>query len=130
MSKETIFREVEVDTGVITLGAAVPKDVQPLLDSAGPNTYRFKPGTYSRAESITVVLNASTQYVQSMTFRYPPGTDYNALVAEYTEGLGDPASQSGSSATWRDSETTFQLTGNGGSVTSVLTDGGGTASAA
>ena len=120
MSKETIFREIEVGTGqTLTLGAAIPSDVQSML-SGSPPTYRMNPGTFGRAESITVGMSGSN--VQSLTFRYAPGTDFATLVAEYTEGLGTPISQSGSSATWQDSETTFQLNANGGSVTSVLTD--------
>ena len=119
MSQE-IFREVEVGTGqMLTLGAPIPFDVQSML-SGSPPTYRMNPGTFGRAESITVGMNGSN--VQSLTFRYAPGTDYATLLSEYTEGLGAPSSQTSNSATWQDSETTFQLSANGGSVTSVLSD--------
>jgi spore germination protein YaaH len=123
VSKETIFREVVVGTGQkITLGATVPSDVQSMMTPAGNNSYKLKAGDFSRAESITVTVDASSKVVTTMNFKYAPGTSYAALVTTYTEAMGSPASTSGNSATWNDGQTSFQLTGNGGSVTSVLTD--------
>lgn len=123
VSKQPIFRSIEVGHDQhLTLDAPIPSDVLPLMEPAGPNRMKMRPGTFHRAESITVLLAADGN-VQRMDFAYDPGTSYDALLQDYTNDLGQPTHQDGASAdagrrsVWEDAATRFELfsQGSGGS---------------
>lgn len=118
-SKEPIFRSIEVGEGQsLSLDAPIPADVLPLMHSAGPNRMMMNPGTFHRAETITVEL-ADDQNVQRMDFTYDPGTHYHHLLSEYTHQLGQPthdnpeAPDAERRSVWEDSATRFELFANG-----------------
>lgn len=106
-----IFRSIEVANDLsLTLGAPIPPEVMNDMDPAGANKYRMKPGTYSRAKSITVLVDDS-QLVQRMDFHYDEGTSYSELREEYVVQIGPPskADDAKEQTTWRDDQTTFEL---------------------
>jgi hypothetical protein len=114
-STQPIFRTIQVGHDQhITLDEPIPADVLPLMHSAGPNRYMMNPGTFSRAESITVEL-AADQNVQQMDFTYDSETSYQTLLADYTAELGPPApgADGDQSAVWEDDLTRFELFANG-----------------
>ena len=124
VSKQPIFRSIEVGHDQhLTLDAPIPSDVLPLMEPAGPDRMKMRPGTFHRAESITVLL-AADKNVQRMDFAYDPGTSYDALLQDYTNDLGQPTQQDGASAgaerrsVWEDAATRFELfaQGSGGSA--------------
>jgi hypothetical protein len=123
VSKGPIFRSIDVDQDQqITLGQQLSSTVQGMVDPAGTNRYKLKSGTFGRAASITIQLASSNGPVQTLEFAYGPDPDYNRMLAEYIEGLGDPDSSTPTSAMWTDSETKFELWGSGTTVNSRLTD--------
>lgn len=115
-SKQPIFRTIQVGQDQhLTLDAPIPADVMRLMQPAGPDRYAMRPGTFHRAESITVEL-ADDQNVQRMDFTYDPGTSYGALLQDYTNDLGAPtgASPDGEQrSVWEDAATRFELFANG-----------------
>lgn len=118
-SKEPIFRTIEVGEGqTLSLDAPIPADVLPLMHAAGPNRMMMNPGTFHRAESITVNL-ADDKNVQSMDFTYVRGTRYAHLLEEYTAQLGAPAQDNPDApeaerrTVWQDALTRFTLFAKG-----------------
>jgi hypothetical protein len=121
-SKEPIFRSIEVGEGQsLSLDAPIPADVLPLMHPAGPNRMMMNPGTFHRAETITVEL-AGDRNVQRMDFTYDAGTRYHHLLEEYRHQLGRPTQDNADApdaerrTLWEDSATRFELfaSGHGG----------------
>lgn len=119
---EPIFRSVQVGTGQsLTLGEPIPADVMPLVQFIPPDRYQLRPGTFHRAQTITVQVADGRQDgpVQRMDFTYDPGTSYEGLLQEYTAELGPPAQDNSDAppaerrSLWEDPETTFELYAQG-----------------
>lgn len=127
---QPVFRTIEVGTDQhITLGEPITPDVRALMDPAPPGSVklRMRTGTFGQAASITVDLSPTDMNVQQIEFTYDPGTDYDALVAAYTEELGQPnetgtVADSEQSSVWKDTITLFQLWSRGATVGSLLKD--------
>jgi hypothetical protein len=119
-SQQPIFRIIQVgEDQHLSLDAPIPADVLPLMEPVPnePNQMKMRPGTFHRAQSITVTL-AGDENVQRMDFTYDPGTDYQTLLDDYTQELGNPAQNGGSPgaeqrSVWEDSATRFELFANG-----------------
>lgn len=114
-STQPIFRTIQVGHDQhLTLDEPIPADVLPLMEPAGPNRMMMRPGTFHRAQSITVEL-AADQNVQQMDFTYDPGTNYEVLLQDYTAELGEPvqAADADQSSLWEDDLTRFELFANG-----------------
>lgn len=113
-SNPPIFRTIQVGHDQhLTLDEPIPADVLPLMEPAGPNRMMMRPGTFHRAQSITVEL-AADQNVQQMDFTYDPGTSYDVLLQDYTDQLGQPTgTQAQQSSVWEDDLTRFELFANG-----------------
>ena len=113
-STQPIFRTIQVGHDQhLTLDEPIPADVLPLMEPAGPNRMMMRPGTFHRAQSITVEL-AADQNVQQMDFTYDPGTSYDVLLQDYTDQLGEPTgTQDGEQSVWEDDLTRFELFANG-----------------
>lgn len=124
VSQQPIFRSIEVGHDQhLSLDAPIPADVLPLMEPAGHGRMKMRPGTFHRAESITVLL-AADEKVQRMDFAYDPATSYDTLLQDYTNDLGQPTHQDGAPAgaerrsVWEDAATRFELfaQGSGGST--------------
>lgn len=115
---EALFRSIDVgDDLKLALGETIPPDVMKDMSPAGPNTYKFKDGTYARAESITVLVNAK-QLVQSMEFGYPKDMEYAWQRANFINEIGEPTGGDGvpnaqQQTVWQDSQTRFVLWARG-----------------
>lgn len=114
-SNPPIFRTIQVGHDQhLSLAEPIPQDVLQLMQPAGPNRMSMRPGTFHRAQSITVEL-AADQNVQQMDFTYDPGTSYQQLLDDYTAELGQPTqgSDGSQSTVWEDALTRFTLSANG-----------------
>lgn len=114
-STQPIFRTIQVGHDQhLTLDEPIPADVLPLMEPAGPDRMMMRPGTFHRAQSITVEL-AADENVQQMDFTYDPGTSYDELLQDYTDQLGQPtpASDADRGSVWEDDLTRFELFANG-----------------
>ncbi|HEX8395168.1 MAG TPA: hypothetical protein VF665_22665 [Longimicrobium sp.] len=124
-SQQPIFRFVEVGTGQrLTLGEPVPADVLPLTEPAGANKLKMKAHTFGGASEIVIQLSPA-ETVRDVTFAYAAGTDYDAMVNQFTDELGTPESQNNQLTRWRDDQTTFQVTQQASAVGSLLADRAG-----
>lgn len=116
-----IFRSIDVgDDLQLTLGQPIPpevmKDMEP--DPKDPSKYTLKPGTFTRAEKITVYVDAA-KLVQRMDFGYANDADYADLREDFIKELGQP--DEGAAAipdakqqtVWADSQTRFALWAKG-----------------
>lgn len=132
----SIFRSIAVgDNLQLTLGETIPPDVMNDMeqDPDNPRKYKFKSGEFSRAESITVTVDAN-QLVQRMDFDYAAGTDYADMRENFINEIGPP--DEGAAAipdaqqqtVWSDPQTRFELytRGSSSNVKSRLTDLAGT----
>jgi hypothetical protein len=118
-SIEPIFRSIDVGENLqLTLDAPIAPEVMQLMQPVGPNRYQMRPGTFHRAESITVEV-AEDQNVQQMDFTYDPGTSYQVLFEDYRKDLGDPVQDNPEAAAaerrsvWEDTVTRFELFAQG-----------------
>lgn len=114
-----IFRSIDVGEDLqLSLGAAISPEVMKDMDRAGPNTYRFRPGTYTRAEAIMVTVDAK-HLVQSMDFTYANGMDYAEQRENFINEIGPPTEGAAGlpdaqqQTVWQDSQTRFVLWAKG-----------------
>lgn len=122
-----IFRSITLDEGLqLTLGEPVSPEVMAHMEpvscpgNTGGTCLQVEPGFFAGAQTIVAQL-AGNGNVASMTFTYADGTDYDEMVANFTNELGPPE-QSGSQQTaWVDPSTRFTLS-SGPPVGSVLQD--------
>jgi hypothetical protein len=115
---EALFRSIDVGYNLqLALGETIPPDVMKDMKPAGANTYKFKDGTYTRAESILVTVDAK-QIVQSMEFGYPKEMEYAWQRANFINEIGEPTGGDGvpnaqQQSVWQDSQTRFVLWAKG-----------------
>ncbi len=118
---EALFRSINVgDNLQLALGETIPPDVMKDMEPDPDNTsrYKFKSGEFSRAESITVTVDAK-QLVQSMDFSYESSMDYDWQRANFINEIGEPTGDDGGipdaqkQTVWQDSQTLFVLWAKG-----------------
>jgi hypothetical protein len=116
---QPLFRSIDVgDDLQLALGAPIPAEVMNDMISIGSNTYKFKPGTFTRAETIQVQVDAN-QLVQRMDFAYPNDMDYAWQRANFINEIGEPTGgtctipEAQQQSVWQDSQTCFVLWAKG-----------------
>jgi hypothetical protein len=118
---EALFRSIDVGDNLrLALGETIPPDVMKDMekDRENPNKYKFKSGEFSRAESITVMVDAK-QLVQRMDFGYESSMDYDWQRANFINEIGEPTGDSGGipdaqrQTVWQDGQTRFVLWAKG-----------------
>ena len=123
---DTIFRYVSVGRNVpVVLGQPISDAAMPLLDRTGPRSYAVRPGQFSGAAAIGILVTEDGR-ARAFTFAYAPGDEgFEAKVDSYAESLGKPAmvTRAGERlARWQDAKTRFELIDRGGRVHGLLTD--------
>lgn len=104
-----VFREIQIDRGVIQLGMPLPAAVP--TPPAGDTVVSLPAQLIGGAEAIRVHLSANG-VVRMLWFEYSTGSDYDAMVAEYVGLLGEPRKEPfrrGERAIWEDARTRFEL---------------------
>lgn len=106
-----LFRQISVSTGVV-IALDEPFSPAGLAVSAGDGVYALRPGKFSGAEKLFVMVSAEGR-VSGMQFIYSKDVSFDEVVARYRTRFGEPrpldAPDQDSGVYWQDGRTRFEI---------------------